>query len=156
MQLIFYKQAASPNRINKSNFLTTVGTIGSVEIKSDTDLMHPIFILRTNPVVYNSNYVYCEFTQRYYYIDSIDALSGNRIAIHCTIDVLHTYRNEILASTAWVTRSDSTTDEADDYDMLHNDYPFRQDFETRGVDFTGGDGVFDNTTLSANILFIIK
>lgn len=156
MELTFYKQAATPNRVDKSDYLTVVGTISNVVLKDDTNLMTPTFILKTSEVVYNSNYVYCSFTHRYYYIDSIDALKGGRVAINCNIDVLYTYKNEILNSSAWIERSDTTTDTSDDYEMLHNDYPFRQDYETRGIDFAEGDGVFEKQNLTRNILFIIK
>ena len=156
MELTFYKQAATPNRVDKSDYLTVVGTLSNVVLKDDTNLMSPTFILKTSEVVYNSNYVYCSFTHRYYYINNIDALSGGRLAIHCSIDVLYTYKNEILNSSAWIERSDTTTDMSDDYDMLHNDYPFRQDYETRGIDFAEGDGVFEKQNLTRNILFIIK
>lgn len=156
MELTFYKQAATPNRVDKSDYLTVVGTVSNVVLKDDTNLMSPIFILKTSEVVYNSNYVYCSFTHRYYYINNIDALKGGRIAIHCSIDVLYTYKDEILNSSAWIERSDTTTDTSDDYDMLHNDYPFRQDYETRGIDFAEGDGVFEKQNLTRNILFIIK
>ena len=156
MELTFYKQAATPNRVDKSNYLQLQGDLSDVVIKDDTNLMTPTFILKTDSLVYNSNYVYCSFTSRYYYIESIDALKGGRIAINCKIDVLYTYKDEILNSSAWIERSDATADISDNYDMLHNDYPFRQDYETRGIDFTDGDGVFEQQNLTRNILFVIK
>lgn len=134
LNLIFYKQAATPNRVDKSDYLTRVGDLGNVQLKDTTELYKPVFILRTNPLVYNSNYVYCSFTKRYYYIESIDALSGSRIAIHCKCDVLYTFRTEIKNSSGWILTSSETTDEDADYNMLHNDYPFRQDYELVGKD----------------------
>ena len=53
--------------------------------------------------------------------------------VHSRVDVLMTFRNEILSSSAWVLRSDRTTDESDNYEMLHNDYPFRQDYDLLGL-----------------------
>lgn len=161
MDLIFYKQAATPNRVDKSAYLSTVGTISNVTLKSEVDLMRPTFILKTSPLVYNSNYVFNSFTGRYYYIETITALSGSRIAIQCKIDVLHTYRNEIKNSSGWVVRSAATTDTADDYKMLHNDYPFRADYTVLGCDLLGqADNPIWGVTLSGiignNILMIIK
>lgn len=162
MYLRFFKQAATPNKINKQAYLTELGTVSNVILKDETNLMEPTFILKTNPVVYNANYLFCEFTSRYYYIESIDALSGGRIAIHCKIDVLYTYRNEILNSTTWVERSDITTDTSDDYDLLHNDYPFREDYDVLGVDIKNGhDGeIFNQTVLTDDnelrIVLVIK
>ncbi len=134
MNLIFYKQAATPNRVDKTDYLIRVGDLGNVQLKDTTELFTPTFILRTNPLVYNSNYVYCSFTKRYYYIESIDALSGSRIAIHCKCDVLHTYRTEIKNSSGWILTSSETTDTEGNYDMLHNDYPFEADYDIIGKD----------------------
>lgn len=129
MELTFYKQAATPNRVDKSAYLESTGNISNVIIKDDTNLMAPTFILKTNPIVYNSNYLFCSFTQRYYYIESIDALSGGRIAVNCKIDVLMTYRNEIRASDAWIDRSSNN-------DLLfHQDYPFDSDVVYKELEF---------------------
>ena len=160
MELTFYKQAATPNRVDKSDYLTVVGTLSNVVLKDDTNLMSPTFILKTSEVVYNSNYVYCSFTSRYYYIKSIDALKGGRIAINCKIDVLYTYKDEILNSSGWVIRSDSTSDTAN-YDMMHNDYPFRADYDIIGFNFaSGGDANMFNKSWPAgdykNIVLIMK
>lgn len=156
MELTFYKQAATPNRVDKSAYLTQVGIISNVVLKSDVDLMRPVFILKTSLIVYNSNYVYSNFTGRYYYIENITALSGGRISVQCKIDVLHTYRAEIKASSAWVERSAATTDTADDYKMLHNDYPFRADYETKGCNLTGGSTPFTDQTNNHPIIMVIK
>lgn len=158
MTLTFYKQAATPNRVDKSAYLTEQGKIENVVLLDTRDIITPVFILSTNPMVYNANYLFCDFTQRYYYIDNVDLMAGGRIAIHCRVDVLHTYRAEILGSVAWVDRSDRTTDATDDYDMLHNDYPFRADCDTLGIDFTGAISPFWHDLQSPvwNILMIIK
>lgn len=157
MTLTFYKQAATPNRIDKTGFLTEVGTIDNVVVKDTKNLMSPTFIMQYNPTVYNSNYLFCTKTSRYYYITSIDSMTGGRLAINCTIDVLHTYRNEILSSVAWVDVSDTTTDTSDDYDMLHNDYPFRQDYFVLGKSTT--DSIFalsPTTDTGLNMILILK
>lgn len=158
MTLTFYKQAATPNRVDKSAYLTEQGKIDNVVLLDTRDIITPVFILATNPMVYNANYLFCDFTQRYYYIDNVELMAGGRIAVHCRVDVLHTYRAEILGSVAWVDRSDSTADATDDYDMLHNDYPFRADYDTLGIDFTGAISPFwhDLQPPVWNILMIIK
>lgn len=139
MTLTLYKQAATPERVDKTAYLTQVGTVSGVTIKNEMDLMQPTFILKTDPLVYNANYLYCSFTSRYYYITDITALTGGRIAISCRVDVLYTYKDEILASSAWVVSSSSASDTGD-YDMLHNDYPFQADYDILGADLTEGEG----------------
>lgn len=139
MKLTFYKQEATPERVDKSDYMTRVGEISNVILKDDVNLLEPTFILKTNSVIFKANYMYCDFTGRYYYIRDFEALKGGRTAITGTVDVLHTFRNEILNSEAWIDVSDGS-DENDDYNMLHNDYPFRSDYEIKGIDLTGGDG----------------
>lgn len=157
MDLTFYKQAATPNRVDKRGYLTEIGTISGVILKADTNLMRPTFILKTSPLVYNSNYLYNTFTKRYYYIRTITAMSGGRIAIDCDIDVLFTYRAEILASSGWVVRSDTSVAEPDDFLMLHNDYPFRADYKTEGCDLSEPSSPFAHPDSSKqNIFMVIK
>lgn len=161
MKLEFYKYSATPERVDKSQFLSKIGEINGVVIKEDTNLMKPTFILKTNPVAYNANYMYCSFTKRWYYINNITALTGQRIAVDGKIDVLFTYRKEILNSSAWVIKSEKSTNE-NNYKMMHNDLPFRQDYDTLGIDFIDGENVFPGSTggiepsVTNNILFIIK
>lgn len=132
MNLKLYKQSATPNRIDKSGFLNEVGAVSGIIVKGTENTLTPDFIVNTNPTVYNANYFYCDFTSRYYYITSCDVTTGGRIIVHSRVDVLMTFRNEILSSSSWVLKSDKTTDESDNYDMLHNDFPFRQDYDVLG------------------------
>lgn len=131
MQCKFYQYAATPDRVDKSAYLTEIGTISNISLKNDTNLMQPVFYLKTDPIVYNSNYIFCSDTQRYYYINNITAVTGGRIAIDCKIDVLYTYRAEILESTAWVEISSDTSSP----DYMRQDYPFTQRKPVRGIDF---------------------
>ena len=137
MRLTFYKYAGTPNRIDKTSYLTEIGSVSNVNLKSTTDLMKPVFVLRTNPSVYNANYFYCDTTQRYYYINNITALDAERISIDGEIDVLHTFRKEIYESPAWVKKSGVPDDDVDEMSvkMMHQDYPFRQDYYIDGIDF---------------------
>lgn len=160
MTLTFYKQAATPHRIRKQSYLTEMGTIDGT-VKEPTNIISPVFTLKYNPIVYNSNYLYCSTTGRYYsYNDSdIRLLSGGRMSISARCDVLYTYRNEILASSAWVDVSDGAPDVGDDYNMLHNDVPFRADYQTLGCDLAGGSPLkpFGTSDSGAKtILMIIK
>lgn len=158
MELTFYKQAATPHRVRKQSYLTELGTIDGI-VKEPTNIISPVFTMKYNPIVYNANYLYCATTGRYYsYTDSdIQLLSGGRIAISARCDVLYTFRNEILASSAWVEVADGAPELGDDYNMLHNDFPFRVDFDTLGCYFEGGLSPFDPFAgIGANILMIIK
>ena len=157
MELIFYSQSATPNRVDKSNYLSRIETIRNVRLKESTELFTPTFILRTNENIYSANYLYCSFTGRYYFIERFEALPGERIAVKCRVDVLHSFRNEIKSSESWVSESSETADTSDNFDMLHNDYPFRADYEIKGCWLTGGDSPFWAFSQAArNIFMVIK
>lgn len=149
MELTFYKFKGTPNRVDKSNFLDTKGKLSNVKIKGETSLIKPTFILKTADIVFNSNYVYCNVTGRFYYIDNFRAITGNRIEIECTIDVLHTYRQEIYNSKCWVETSGN--EPTADSKMLKQPYSFRQDKETLSVKFP--NDVFTSST--PNVLLIL-
>ena len=157
MTLTFYKQAATPHRVRKQSYLTEMGTIEGT-VKEPTNIISPVFTLKYNPIVYNSNYLFCSTTGRYYsYNDSdIRLLSGGRMSISARCDVLYTFRNEILSSSAWVNVSDGAPELDDNYNMLHNDFPFRVDFDTLGCNLDGLSPFDPFAGIGANILMIIK
>lgn len=153
MTLTFYKQSATPNRIDKSQYLSEMGKVDNVKLIKTTNELTPDFVLETNNLVYNSNYFFCELTSRYYYMTGIDFATGGRIIVHSRVDVLMTFRNEILSSTSWVDRSDNTTDIEDDYNFLHNDYPFRQDYMVLGK--STSDSIFHSYALGSGLSAVL-
>lgn len=156
MTIHLYKHGATPKRIDKSTFLNDVGEISGVVLKETENELTPDFILNTNSLVYNANYFFCSFTSRYYYITDMEMLTGGRIVLHSRVDVLMSFKNEILSSAAWVEKSDNTTDLADDYNFLHNDYPFRQDYKILGK--SSGDSIFHPWAVEnpLNIVLLMK
>lgn len=154
MQLKFYQQVATPNRVDKSGYLEYKGFLNDIILKEDTNLLRPTFILTYRPVVYDSNYIYCDTTDRYYFVESIEALSAGRIALHCKCDVLYSFKDEIFNSSAWVEKSDRA-DTNRDYDLLHNNYPFRADYDIRGYDLVNGDNPFASE-VSECIYLVVK
>lgn len=153
MTIHLYKHGATPKRIDKSTFLNDVGEISGVVLKETENELTPDFILNTNSLVYNANYFFCDFTSRYYYITDLEMMTGGRIVLHSRVDVLMTFRNEIMSSSSWVEVSDKTSDTSDNYDMLHNDFPFRQDYDILGKSTT--DSIFWYANQSGNNIVLI-
>ena len=156
MTIHLYKHGATPKRIDKSTFLNDVGEISGVVLKENENELTPDFVLNTNSLVYNANYFFCSFTSRYYYITDMEMMTGGRIVLHSRVDVLMSFKNEILSSAAWVEKSDNTTDITDDYNFLHNDYPFRQDYKILGK--SSGDSIFHPWAVAnpVNIVLLMK
>ena len=79
------------------------GTAVSCVLKENVSVVHPIFILERTDTSIN----YIQWGSRYYFVDDIIFLSSTTIEIHCTVDVLATYKTVIGASSQYVTRSAS-------------------------------------------------
>ena len=73
----------------------------TVTLKETTSQDRPTFIVTGN----NFNYNYCSWDGKYYFIEDIESLRNNEIAVHCVLDPLATYKTEIMASTQYVTYS---------------------------------------------------
>ena len=94
MNLTLYYNASERKVIGKS--LRTLGTVKGV-LKGDVSITSPTFVVEANSSYFNGvNYLYWEETNRYYYIDDIQALTGGRMLFVCSVDVLETYKTEIL------------------------------------------------------------
>lgn len=72
---------------------------------SATDVV--IEIQKTNPLLSHYNYMYISEFDRYYYITDIINVSANRWEIHAHVDVLYSYREEILKCRAIIDKAES-------------------------------------------------
>lgn len=95
MNIIFYKTLSEKNKINKilTDNITIQGTL-----KEDVNIINPSIKIKTNDNfnIFDYNYCYLLELKRYYYIDSITINSTNIFTIDLSIDVLMTYKNDIL------------------------------------------------------------
>lgn len=84
-----------------------VEAIGNVEPTAPMNILSPSFIFQNDPDLYACNYLYCDTFSRFYYINNISILPGGRILVDCSVDVLQTYKDDILQRVATITRSES-------------------------------------------------
>lgn len=98
MQITLYSGISK--RRNSTALPTGSGTNLEVYLKEATSIMTPIFILEGDYVTSGYNYAY--FNNRYYWINDIVSVHNNLTELHCEIDVLATYRLNIMASTAFI------------------------------------------------------
>jgi hypothetical protein len=73
----------------------------TVQLKETTSVDHPTFIISGN----NFGYNYCSWDNRYYFITDIRSVHNGLTEIDCVLDVLATYKSNILASTQFVSYS---------------------------------------------------
>lgn len=68
-------------------------------IKDNCSWDNPVFILKGHgQFAYN----YCKWGREYYFIDDVVYLSNNHLEVSCSVDVLATYKESILATNAFV------------------------------------------------------
>lgn len=95
------------NAMNKNP--STVSTITGA-LRSDTSIKNPVITVNSSVnVLVGANYLFIPSFNRYYYIIDIVAKTNVTSEIHCKVDVLHSFRDEILANGAIVTRQASSS-----------------------------------------------
>lgn len=99
MNCTFYK-TISPNEKITKELTDSIQT--TCEIIDMTNILTPKIIVNSEYI--NYNYIYLSDLNRYYFITDI-VISNNYIILSLSIDVLYTYRSNILNSEFFVERS---------------------------------------------------
>lgn len=94
MDITFYQNVSDKRVINKTLNIAYVRT--GCELIDETSIINPIFTVDMNAGLYQYNYVYIPYFNRYYFIDDITVIDGTRLMVKCTIDVLMSYASQIL------------------------------------------------------------
>ena len=101
MTAILYNNVSDSREINKN--LTEISTI-NITLYLDTNVTTPVFKVKN--FINNVNYMYVPDLHRYYYINNY-TLSNQCVYLHCSVDVLETYKTEILNSECLISRSEN-------------------------------------------------
>ena len=101
MTAILYNNTSDSREINKN--LTELSTI-NITLYLDTNVTTPIFKVKN--FINNANYMYVSDLHRYYYINNY-TISNQCVYLHCSVDVLETYKTEILNSECLISRSEN-------------------------------------------------
>lgn len=110
-----FKTNSAPNVVNK--VLTEVVAFDEVIFKEETSLLNPTIIINgvSNSSSYNiedigtSNYFSIPKVNRYYFITDITMMSGGRVAITGKVDVLMSFKTDIIGSTQLIVRQEKKT-----------------------------------------------
>lgn len=94
------------NKRKNSTKRPSDGESRNVVLLDDVSLYSPVF--ESQYWDYNDNY--CKWAGRYYYVTNIVTKRQNLFEVHCEIDPLATWKDDILATTAFVTFSTSSFD----------------------------------------------
>ena len=98
MQAEFYKFS---KRKNSTAVPTGSGLEVELTLKNGTSILQPTFLLSANVSEYN----YCHFNGRYYWINDITSVRNGLWEVQCRVDVLASWKNEILETSAFVSYS---------------------------------------------------
>lgn len=105
MEIVLYKNFSK--RHNSTKQVTGLtGVTKEVRLKEKCDVVHPSFFLADV-----DGYTYLKAWNLYYFIDEIAYDINGAQYISCTIDVLGTWKAQILATTAYIEYSSSNYDE---------------------------------------------
>lgn len=108
MTITVYKTSADNRALDKISTASVVGSaISTIDMPHDNNVLSPTFIVTSNSNLYTANYVYCATYGRYYFIDSVTTLTGGRMALKCSVDVLQTYATGIKNCPATIIRAAS-------------------------------------------------
>ena len=99
MNVILYNNKSDKRQLVKN--ITEIKTI-SATAKGEINIISPTLILEYFSTDFN--YCYISDFKRYYFVNSITLLTGQRVQINLTVDVLMTYKEEIKNLTVNVLR----------------------------------------------------
>lgn len=104
MEMILYNCTSSSNTINKD--LTEVERF-NIRLKKSTDIYNPSIPISSDIdlVVEQVNYCYISGVDRYYFIDSLNPYPNKIYRLSLRVDVLESFKNDILNSLAVVNKS---------------------------------------------------
>lgn len=139
-----YKTKSAPNVVNKT--LSEVVTFEEVIFKEDTSLLNPTIIINgvSNASSYTiedigtSNYFSIPKVNRYYFITDITMMSGGRVAITGKVDVLMSFKSDILGSTQLIVRQEKKTNNY----LIDTDIPLSS--KKQVIEHEFGDSISDS------------
>lgn len=93
MDIKFYQNVSDKRVITKT--LNSEYTRTGCQLIDESSIINPVFTVDMNAGLYQYNYVYIPYFNRYYYITDISVLDGTRLKISCAVDVLMSFSTEI-------------------------------------------------------------
>lgn len=101
MTVNFYNMKLKKNELNK---VLNTPIVKTCSVKDGITLEDPVLYLEYDVTLLAYNYVYIPDFQRYYFVTGRE-IDGKSMYISLHVDVLASFKNDILASTGTATRS---------------------------------------------------
>ena len=104
MEIKLYKNLSENNVIGKT--LTQIKSV-EAQLKNDVSIINPTLILYYTANILDSNYCFIPKFNRYYFIDEIVPISGDRCIVKCRVDVLESFKEDIKSLTVILDKAQS-------------------------------------------------
>lgn len=107
MTIKTYRFSGDSRKIDKT--LTLVKTYSNAEIVGNMSVQTPTISLQLDSFtdVINFNYIYIPELRRYYYVENSTIREDGFVQIQCRVDVLKSFKADILASTQYIERQEN-------------------------------------------------
>lgn len=99
-----YRNSASPDRVDKSEYLQSVTTLNGV-LRDETSITDLTVTIQYDSIP-NFNYAYIPSFSRYYYITDIRSIRYNLWEIDLNVDVLMTYKEGLYKCVGFIDRNE--------------------------------------------------
>lgn len=109
MTVDFYTCTCDNRVVDKTNYLSEP-TTKTLQVFQQTGIMHPTLLLNYSADIVNNNYFFIREWNRYYYIVGMEVMTGGRMTVTGSEDVLYSNKNSILELNAYVVRTESKKD----------------------------------------------
>lgn len=117
MQISLFTCECEHNRINKASAIYNRHAMNG-NLKTNTSIINPVILVKkTNPAIYNYNYMYIDEFKRFYFITDIVNVRNDLWEIHAHVDVLNSFKNDILKSQVIIEKSEKSNNA----NMYYND-----------------------------------
>ncbi len=121
--ITLYKNNNNNKVVNKGYKLETYKVLNGT-FRDSVNILNPVFQIN-NDEVPDCNYCYIADFRRYYYIDTITCVRTGLYEIECSVDVLYTYKDDILKSEQYISRQENEYNEL----LIDNMVTFDEDYE---------------------------
>ena len=104
MNIVLYYNKSERNKMDK-----TIEEVIVLEgnFRDSVSILRPRIIIELDDFI-DFNYIYIEDLHRYYFVNNVVCVRNNIYLIECSVDVLMSYKEDILKQIAFVNRSHST------------------------------------------------
>lgn len=120
VNLILYQNTAESNVVDKTDYLTSVGTLSGV-LRDGTSIVDMALTIEATELP-NFNYVHISAFNRYYFVTDIVSVRTNLWEISLHTDVLMSYRTAIKNCTGFIDRNENTFNQL----VIDPEIPLRQ------------------------------